>query len=140
MVGENEFVWRLSKKKNELYHYGVKGMKWGVRRARVDESTLSKKKHLGIDERGNINLVNQKSNSGYRKFAIKMVLTLSTVGISTYIAKHPDTIMKGYSAVSEMMKKSSSIIDKDVSTDSNIFSKKLGRMLTIDEATELGLY
>ena len=35
--------------RNELYHYGVKGMKWGVRKADIrDSTTASRKKKLSL--------------------------------------------------------------------------------------------
>ena len=57
----------------ELYHHGIKGQKWGVRRyqyadgtytpagkKRYDETETKEKRHLGIDKRGNINLIKGK--------------------------------------------------------------------------------
>ena len=35
---------------NELYHHGIKGMKWGVRKNEKKSSQKSKR-HLGINEK-----------------------------------------------------------------------------------------
>ena len=41
---------------NELYHFGIKGMKWGVRKKNEKGPTQKSKRHLGINEKGNISL------------------------------------------------------------------------------------
>ena len=55
---------------NELYHYGIKGMKWGViKKSSTSVSKGTKKRHIGIDDKGNINLVDKPtSKSNIKKF------------------------------------------------------------------------
>ena len=62
---------------NELYHHGVKGMKWGVRKSNVNKSAPNntRKRHLGIDTHGNINITKEKTTKkNVAKFALKPAL------------------------------------------------------------------
>lgn len=52
---------------NNLYHYGVKGMKWGVRKSENLRSNRKEKLHLGIDDRGNLNLIRGKTTTKAKK-------------------------------------------------------------------------
>ena len=137
---------------DELSHHGILGQKWGVRRyqnndgsltakgkKRYDESETKEKRHLGIDKRGNINLIKGKTTKEAKTaFAIKSSLFAGSIALTAYVAKHPKTIEKGQKVVENLLKKNGSLNVKTVS-DSGIYSKTLGRMMTIGEAIEAGL-
>lgn len=81
---------------NELYHYGVKGMKWGQRRAEAKMNKLSlrsKKKGWSDDatEAAKIKTkkVGQMSNSELRKLNERQQLELN------YKRSNPNAIKKG---------------------------------------------
>ena len=121
---------------NELYHFGVKGMKWGVRKkSSTSASKGTKKRHIGIDDKGNINLVDKPtSKSNIKKFAIKSGIAIAGVSMSIYLSKHPEIITKGIRAVSKVLNKNGSkAFDDDEFADFAIYSEKLGRFLTEQE-------
>ena len=92
---------------NELYHHGVKGMKWGVRKdKKTRKSTdIKKKRHIGIDDSGNVNLIDHPTTKkGVVKFAAKTSVLALTMGVSVYMAKHPEVVMKGQKAASKILK------------------------------------
>ena len=127
---------------NELYHFGVKGMKWGVRKkSSTSISKDTKKRHIGIDDKGNINLVDKPtSKSNIKKFAIKSGIAIAGVSMSIYLSKHPEIITKGTRAVSKVLNKNGSkAFDDDEFADFAIYSEKLGRFLTEQELIDNGL-
>lgn len=127
---------------NELYHFGVKGMKWGVRKkSSTSVSKGAKKRHIGIDDKGNINLVDMPtSKSNIKKFAIKSSIAIAGVSMSIYLSKHPEIITKGTRAVSKILNKNGSkAFDGDEFADYSVYSKTLGRFLTEQELIDNGL-
>ena len=68
---------------NELYHFGVKGMKWGVRRAQKQLGNLTERHHTQVSEqearkfRGDVGIVkNIKSKSDRQSYVISNTTAL----------------------------------------------------------------
>lgn len=142
---------------NELNHHGIKGMKWGVRRYRNKDGTLTPagkrrisetdnakpKRHLGIDSKGNISFTREETTKkNVTKFVAKTAIFTAGMSLSVYISKHPEIVANG-------ARKTNSILAKDGSksvtsvvsdlNDSGLFSQSLNRNLTVAEAIEKGL-
>ena len=130
------------KMSNELMHYGVKGMKWGVRkkdRPNKESSEPHEKLHLGIDKHGDLSLIRGKTTSEAKKaFAIKSLLFIGSIALTTYLSTHPRTIENGRKKVDSLINNPSLAVKKSEPVMSGIFSKTLGRELTIAEALEAG--
>lgn len=104
------------------------------------KSSKSRKKlHLGIDKHGNINLIRGKTTNRAKKlFVVKSLLFVGSIGFTAYITSHPDTIERGRKAVESLTKNTSKATKKSEPVMSGIFSKTLGRELTLREAFEAG--
>lgn len=92
-------------------HYGIKGMKWGIRRTpeqlgNKDSSETKKEKlHLGLDKHGNINLIRGKTTSAAKKaFAVKTALAVASISLNMYMSLHPEVIESGQKVVSSALK------------------------------------
>ena len=134
-----------------LAHHGIKGQKWGVRRfqnrngalttkgkKRYNKTESKEKLHLGLDKNGNISLIRGKTTKEAKiAFAVRSSLFIASMGITAYIATHPDTFDKGRKTGENFLKKKGSLNVKTV-VDSGIYSKSLGRMMTIAEAMDAG--
>ena len=107
---------------------------------KYNETESKEKLHLGLDKNGNISLIRGKTTKeATKKFAVKSSMFIAGIAVSSYIAKHPDIVIKGNKAVNNFLKKKGSLTVEKTVVDSGIYSKSLGRMLTISEAIEVGL-
>lgn len=110
---------------NDVYHYGVPGMRWGVRKKRQG----STKKQGRQTSHKNVSRTRARLTS-----VPNMLLFTGSITIAVWAKTHPKSVAKGIEFVNRALKTSEKIADS-----SGIFSKKLGRMLTIAEAEDLGL-
>lgn len=80
---------------SELYHHGVKGMKWGVRKS---EDRASKgRRHLSLDEKGRVILTTsteKASKQAKTAFAVRLSITAASAAGFMYLSKHPEIMNK----------------------------------------------
>ena len=127
----------ISHDSDELQHHGVKGMRWGVLRKK--KKPRKPRKHLTINDNGVLTISDKPaSKKGKTNFAVKSVLSLATISATIYMSSHPKEVERGMSVVRSMLDKPISSIKPKTVVDSGIYSKSLGRMLSVAEAFELG--
>ena len=88
----------------------------GVHKSKFDKTNTESKKHLGIDDKGNINIIEGKSSSkGKKRFAVKTGISLASISLAVYIKRHPEIIIKGMNTVNKIVENSQkeSVIDFD---------------------------
>lgn len=81
---------------NELYHYGIKGMKWGVRRYQNEDGSYTS---AGKKRRSQDPETVQKRKATAKKVA---AITVAAVGVSVaaaYAAKNPQAVRKVINSV-----------------------------------------
>ena len=130
----------------ELYHHGIKGMRWGVRRYQNKDGTLTptgKKRRLGIDSKGNISFTREETTKkNVTKFVAKTAIFAAGMSLSVYISNHPEIVTNGARKANDILAKNGTkTVASAVSdlNDSGLFSQSLNRNLTVAEAIEKGL-
>lgn len=121
----------------ELYHHGIKGMKWGVRRYRNSDGSLTP---AGKKRYGSENKIEEPSRT--KKVAKAAVNTAVGLGIGfagAKIASNPKVIAAVGRAMDKIGKLKMKEVTKSMDSLSGIYSKKLGREFTIAEAIAEGL-
>lgn len=131
---------------SELVHYGIKGMKWGVRRSpkqlghETAKDSKKEKLHLGLDKHGNLTITRDKTTKEAKiAFAVRSAMFIASIALTAYVSTHPKAVENGKKRVDAILKNSKNLADATKPVSSGIFSKALGRELTIAEALDLGL-
>ena len=75
---------------NELYHYGIEGMKWGVRRFQNKDGTLTDKgkKHYSNDSKESAD----KRKATAKKVAGMAIMTATVATAAALYAKNPEKV------------------------------------------------
>lgn len=103
---------------NELYHYGIPGMRWGHRKAQLINTLQRTKrvgsqigKDVGSSAKNKYNNMSSKGQKRVKKVARVGLVAFTPIGITTQLAahgvnkhvkKHPETIQKEKDKVNKM--------------------------------------
>lgn len=105
---------------NELYHYGIPGMRWGHRKTQLINASQRIKrvgsqigKDVGSSAKNKYNNMNAKSQKKVKKAArvglvaftpIGITAQLAAHGVNKHVKKHPETIQKGKNKINKLKK------------------------------------
>ena len=115
--------WAVPEEDSDIVHYGVKGMKWGVRKSeyesmsRKDRRKLRKRKNKDYDDEkrlmdkytlggGSVRRINKRMNKGAtykqakrREYARRFATTLALYGAARFVQQNPEKVLMGISKV-----------------------------------------
>ena len=119
----HDSYWVVPDDHSDIYHYGVKGMKWGVRKSeyksmsRKDRRKLRKRKNEDYDDEqrltdkytlggGSVRRINKRMNKGAtykqakrREYARRFATSFALYSAARFIQRHPEKVIKGMSKV-----------------------------------------
>ena len=120
----------------ELYHHGIVGMKWGVRRQRIVYKT-PKVQDLIFRKSASQNIERRIQEKGMSRTASVSIETAKGLVLSVLLYYGARKL--GSLIGSKMAGRGKSVVDASMIQDVQIFSNALGRMLTPSEILERGL-
>lgn len=80
---------------NDLYHFGVKGMHWGIRRYQNADGTLTAEGKAKYGSQENFQVERDRIKSRNKKIAIGATIAVGAIAAGIVVAKNPQIVAAG---------------------------------------------